>query len=92
MRSICSTSAKYATAVSNSSAPRPSAPTPSRSSRRQWPSSTGIAASLDIPKETIAAILGHGGNTTTDIYIDFDERKKDIAMRRVIDYVNGPLP
>ncbi len=47
-----------------------------------------IAASLDIPKETIAAILGHGGNTTTDIYIDFDERKKDIAMRRVIDYVN----
>lgn len=51
-----------------------------------------IAASLDIPKETIAAILGHGGNTTTDIYIDFDERKKDIAMRRVIDYVNGSQP
>lgn len=36
--------------------------------------------------------LGHGGNTTTDIYIDFDERKKDIAMRRVIDYVNGSQP
>lgn len=46
-----------------------------------------IAASLDIPKETIAAALGHGGNTITDIYIDFDQRKVDIANRRVLDYV-----
>ena len=46
-----------------------------------------IAASLDIPKETIAAALGHGGNTVTDIYIDFDQRKVDEANRRVIDYV-----
>jgi integrase len=46
-----------------------------------------IAASLDIPKETIAAALGHGGNTVTDIYIDFDQRKVDDANRRVIDYV-----
>lgn len=45
-----------------------------------------IAASLDIPKETIAAALGHGGNTTTDIYIDFDQRKVDDANRRVIDF------
>lgn len=46
-----------------------------------------IAASLDIPKETIAAALGHGGNSVTDIYIDFDRRKIDRANRRVIDYV-----
>lgn len=46
-----------------------------------------IAASLDIPKETIAAALGHGGDSVTDIYIDFDRRKVDAANRRVIDYV-----
>ena len=46
-----------------------------------------IAAELDIPKETIAAGLGHGGNTVTDIYIRFDLRKVDEANRRVIDYV-----
>ena len=46
-----------------------------------------IAASLDIPKDTIAAALGHGGNTVTDIYIDFDQRKVDEANRKVIDYV-----
>lgn len=46
-----------------------------------------IAAGLDIPKETIAAALGHGGNTVTDIYIDFDQRKVDEANRRVIDWV-----
>lgn len=46
-----------------------------------------LAASLDIPKETIAAALGHGGNSVTDIYIDFDTRKVDRANRMVIDYV-----
>ena len=53
-------------------------------SRHTWAT---IAASLDIPKETIAAALGHGGNTVTDIYIDFDQRKVDEANRKVIDYV-----
>ena len=46
-----------------------------------------IAASLDIPKETIAHALGHGNNSVTDIYIDFDMRKVDDANRRVIDWV-----
>lgn len=46
-----------------------------------------IAASIDIPKETIAAALGHGGNTITDIYIDFDKRKIDDANRKVLDWV-----
>lgn len=52
--------------------------------RHSWAT---IAASLDIPKETIAAALGHGGNTVTDIYIDFDRKKVDEANRRVIDWV-----
>ncbi len=52
--------------------------------RHSWAT---VAASLDIPKETIAAALGHGGGTVTDIYIDFDRRKVDEANRRVIDWV-----
>lgn len=52
--------------------------------RHSWAT---VAASLDIPKETIAAALGHGGNTVTDIYIDFDRRKVDEANRRVLDWV-----
>lgn len=46
-----------------------------------------IASSLDIPKETIAAALGHGGNTVTDIYIDYDRKKVDAANRKVLDWV-----
>lgn len=53
--------------------------------RHSWAT---IASSLDIPKETIAAALGHEiGNPTTSIYIDFDRRKVDEANRRVIDFV-----
>jgi hypothetical protein len=47
-----------------------------------------IAAELDIPKETIAKALGHGGNEVTDVYIRFDDKKIDKANRQVIDYVN----
>jgi len=47
-----------------------------------------IAAELDIPHETIAASLGHSfGNKVTSIYIKFDEKKIDIANRKVIDYI-----
>lgn len=52
--------------------------------RHSWAT---IAASLDIPKDTIAAALGHGGNTVTDIYIEFDRRKIDEANRKVLDWV-----
>lgn len=52
--------------------------------RHSWAT---IAAELDIPKETIAAALGHGGNTVTDIYINFDQKKIDEANRKVIDRV-----
>lgn len=46
-----------------------------------------LAAELDIPKETIAHALGHGNNTVTDVYIDFNLKKVDEANRRVINYV-----
>jgi integrase len=46
-----------------------------------------IAAGIDIPKETIAAALGHGGSTVTDTYISFDAKKIDEANRRVLDAV-----
>lgn len=52
--------------------------------RHSWAT---VAASLDIPRDTIAHALGHGGNTVTDIYIDFDQAKVDEANRRVIDLV-----
>lgn len=48
-----------------------------------------IAASLDIPKETIAHALGHGNDTVTDIYIDFDKKKVDETNRKVLDFVFG---
>lgn len=52
--------------------------------RHSWAT---IAAELDIPKETIAAALGHGGNSVTDIYIAFDRKKVDEANRKVLDWV-----
>lgn len=52
--------------------------------RHTWAS---VAASLDIPKETIAAALGHGSNTITDVYIDFDQGKIHRANRKVIRYI-----
>lgn len=52
--------------------------------RHSWAT---IAASLDIPKETIAHALGHGSETVTDVYIDFDLKKVDQANRQVIDWV-----
>ena len=49
-----------------------------------------LAASLDIPKETISEALGHSfGLSVTSIYIRFDERKVDEANRRVIDLLDG---
>lgn len=54
--------------------------------RHSWAT---IAASLEIPKETISAALGHGKKTVTDVYIDFDLKKVDEANRRVLDHVLG---
>ncbi len=48
-----------------------------------------IAAELDIPRDTIAHALGHGSNTVTDVYINFNYKKVDDANRKVLDYVSG---
>ena len=53
-------------------------------SRHTWAT---LAAELDIPKETIAAALGHSNKSVTDIYIRFNHKKVDDANRKVIDYV-----
>ena len=54
-------------------------------SRHSWATT---AAYLDIPIETISAGLGHEyGNRITAIYINYDNRKVDIANRKVIDWV-----
>lgn len=53
--------------------------------RHSWAT---VAAELDIPKETIAAGLGHNiGSPITSIYIDFNLKKVDEANRKIIDYV-----
>lgn len=53
--------------------------------RHTWAS---VAASLDIPIETISAGLGHEyGNRITAIYINYDNKKVDAANRKVIDWV-----
>lgn len=54
--------------------------------RRSWAT---IAASLDIPKETIGKALGHSewDSSTTDLYINFDHRKIDEANRKVLDCI-----
>lgn len=52
-----------------------------------------IAAELDIPDETISLALGHSsGNRVTNIYINRDRKKVDVANRKVIDYVLSNLP
>lgn len=58
--------------------------------RRSWAT---IAASLDIPKEVIGKALGHSewDSTTTDLYINFDNRKIDEANRKVINAPNADL-
>lgn len=47
-----------------------------------------MAADIDIPIETISAALGHSyGCATTAIYIRFNQKKVDLANRKVIDYI-----
>lgn len=46
-----------------------------------------IARKIGISRDDIKLSLGHGKKTTTDIYIDEDAEKIDVANRRVIDWV-----
>jgi site-specific recombinase XerD len=48
-----------------------------------------IASNLKISKDIIAKALGHGAETTTDVYINFNQEDVDIANRQVIDFVNN---
>ncbi len=59
--------------------------------RHSWAS---IAAELEIPIETISAMLGHGvGSNVTAVYVAFNRKKIDDANRRVIDFLNeSPQP
>lgn len=52
--------------------------------RHSWAT---IAAELDIPKETIAAALGHTDKSITNVYINFNQKKIDDANRNVLDYL-----
>lgn len=45
-------------------------------------------AAKDTSKDVIAQILGHGLNTMTDLYIDFDQDKADKAIEKVIKAVS----
>jgi integrase len=46
------------------------------SARHTWAT---LAIKLKISKDDVAAALGHGGNTVTDVYIDFDPEEIDKA-------------
>ena len=53
--------------------------------RHSWAT---IASELDIANETIAEALGHEyGNRITNIYIRKNQKKVDIANRKVLDWV-----
>jgi site-specific recombinase XerD len=46
-----------------------------------------IARNIGVSRDDIRAILGHGMDSVTDLYIDLDQEKIDDAMRRVLDYI-----
>lgn len=50
---------------------------------------TIAANDLGIPLDDVALILGHKNQdrSVTLVYVNYDEKKADIAMRRIIDYV-----
>lgn len=52
--------------------------------RHSWAT---IARRIGISKDDIKLALGHGPKTVTDIYIDEDQEKIDVANRKVIDWV-----
>lgn len=52
--------------------------------RHSWAT---IARKIGVSKDDIKLALGHGAKTVSDIYIDEDLEKIDIANRKVLDYV-----
>jgi site-specific recombinase XerD len=48
-----------------------------------------MASKAGVSKDVIAHILGHGEDTITDLYIDFDEDAADTALKKVIDAIKS---
>lgn len=48
-----------------------------------------LASELDVPEKVISHALGHGNNSVTDIYINFDTKKVDQANEAIHNYVYG---
>lgn len=46
---------------------------------------------IDIPREIVANALGHSQGSVTDVYIRFNQKKVDEAVRKLIDYVNSDI-
>lgn len=55
--------------------------------RHSWAT---YASQLGIPKDDIKVALGHGAQTVTDVYIDYDMNRIKDANRKVIDLVLHP--
>lgn len=48
-----------------------------------------IGAELDIPREIIALCLGHAWTDVTSHYINYDNKKIDDAVKKIVGYVNA---
>ncbi len=48
-----------------------------------------IGAELDIPRETIALCLGHAWSDVTSHYINYNRKKIDEAVKKIVDFVNS---
>ncbi len=48
-----------------------------------------LAAEIDLPRETIALCLGHAWSDVTSRYINYDTRKIDEAVKKIVTYVNA---
>ncbi len=50
-----------------------------------------IGAELDIPREAIALCLGHAWSDVTSHYINYNKKKIDEAVRKIVDFVNSDI-
>ncbi len=48
-----------------------------------------IGAELDIPRETIALCLGHAWSDVTSHYINYNRKKIDEAVKKIVGFVNS---
>lgn len=50
-----------------------------------------VGAELEIPRETIALCLGHSWADVTAHYINYNQKRIDDAVNKIVDYVNADL-